>query len=182
MKLFYIIIGCTPKGRHTEQHDVFFGIAEHIRDLVPEMINFWPEAKGKLHVDAYREVNFVDGYQIEIVEKSKKSTDETLFFFNLGGYLPDVLHEYHQQVLVVEKSLSEATRKVKSSAFYKNYNQPNGASSHIDNKYALDVDDAFAIEDILPLSQKEKFSLKLTKTDYVSEDKIYNGYFKLDKL
>jgi hypothetical protein len=182
MKLFYIIIGCTPKGRHTEQHDVFFGIAENIRDLVPEMINFWPEAKGKLHVDAYREVNFVNGYQVEVVEKSKKSTAETLFFFNLGGYLPDVLQEYHQQVLVVEKSLSEATQKVKSSAFYKDYNQPNGASSHIDDKYALDVDDAFAVEDILPLSQKEKFSLKLTKTDHVSEDKIYNGYFKLDKL
>lgn len=92
------------------------------------------------------------------------------------------MQEYHQQVLVVEKSLSEATRKVKSSAFYKDYNQPNGAFSHIDDKYALDVDDAFAVEDILPLSQKEKFSLKITKTDYVSEDKIYNGYFKLDKL
>jgi hypothetical protein len=182
MKLFYIIIGCIPKGRHTEQHDVFFGIAKNIRDLVPEIINFWPEAKGKLHVDAYREVNFVDDYQVEVVEKSKKSTAETLFFFNLGGYLPDVLQEYHQQVLVVEKSLSEATQKVKSSAFYKDYNQPNGASSHIDDKYALDVDDAFAVEDILPLSQKEKFSLKLTKTDNVSEDKIYNGYFKLDKL
>ena len=182
MKLFYIIIGCTPKGRHTEQHDVFFGIAENIRDLVPEIINFWPEAKGKLHVDAYREVNFVNGYQVEVVEKSKKSTAETLFFFNLGGYLPDVLQEYHQQVLVVEKSLSEATQKVKSSAFYKDYNQPNGASSHIDDKYALDVDDAIAVEDIFPLSQKEKFSLKLTKTDHVSEDKIYNGYFKLNKL
>ena len=182
MKLFYIIIGCTPKGRHTEQHDVFFGIAENIRDLVPEMINLCPETKEKMHVDAYREVNFVNGYQVEVVEKSKKSTNETLFFFNLGGYLPDVLQEYHQQVLVVEKSLSEATQKVKSSAFYKDYNQPNGASSHIDDKYALDVDDAFAVEDILPLSQKEKFSLKLTKTDHVSEDKIYNGYFKLDKL
>jgi hypothetical protein len=68
--------------------------------------------------------------------------------------LPNVLQEYHQQVLVVEKSLSEATQKVKSSAFYKDYNQPNGASSHIDDKYALDVDDAFAVEDILPLSQK----------------------------
>ena len=182
MKLFYIIIGCTPKGRHTEQHDVFFGIAENIRDLVPEIINFWPEAKGKLHVDAYREVNFVNGYQVEVVEKSKKSTAETLFFFNLGGYLPDVLQEYHQQVLVVEKSLSEATQKVKSSAFYKDYNQPNGASSHIDDKYALDVDDAFAVDDILKKKKKEKFSLKLTKTDHVSEDKIYNGYFKLDKL
>ena len=182
MKLFYIIIGCTPKGRHTEQHDVFFGIAENIRDLVPEMINFWPEAKGKLHVDAYREVNFVNGYQVEVVEKSKKSTKETLFFFNLGGYLPDVLQEYHQQVLVVEKSLSEATQKVRGGGGWGGGGQPNGASSHIDDKYALDVDDAFAVEDILPLSQKEKFSLKLTKTDHVSEDKIYNGYFKLDKL
>ena len=44
------------------------------------MINFWPEAKGKLHVDAYREVNFVNGYQVEVVEKSKKSTAEFFIF------------------------------------------------------------------------------------------------------
>lgn len=182
MKLFYIIIGCTPKGRHTEQHDVFFGIANHIRDLVPDMIGFWPEANGKMHIDAYREVNFVDGFQVEIIEKAEKSLGDTLFFFNLGGYLPDVLEEYHHQMLMVEKSLDEATNQVKSTSFYKEYNQPNGASSHIDDKYALDVDDAFAVEDILPDSQKLKYSIKLTKTQNGTEDKVYNGYFKLDKL
>ena len=57
--------------------------------------------------------------------------------------------------------------KVKIFCFYKDYNQPNGASSHIDDKYALDVDDAFAVEDILPLSQKRNLVLKLTKTEYM---------------
>jgi hypothetical protein len=95
--------------------------------------------------------------------------------------LPDV-GEYLSASFGGRKIALRSYSKVKSSAFYKDYNQPNGASSHIDDKYALDVDDAFAVEDILPLSQKEKFSLKLTKTDHVSEDKIYNGYFKLDKL
>lgn len=182
MKLFYVIIGCTPKGRHTEQHDAFFGIAEHIRDLVSEIINFWPEAQGILHVDAYREVTIADGYRVEVIEKTEKSTEETLFFFNLGGYLPNVLQEFHHQMLVVENNLAQATKKVKATPFFKDYHQPNGASSHIDDKYALDVDDVFAVEDILPASQKANYSLRLTKTEDKTEDIIYNGYFKLNQL
>ena len=62
MKLFYTILGATPKGRNTEQHDAFFGIAESLKDLIPEMKKFWPEAKGKIHIDGYQELNFVDGF------------------------------------------------------------------------------------------------------------------------
>jgi len=29
----------------------------------------WPEAKGKIHIDSWREVTLVDGYSIEIVPK-----------------------------------------------------------------------------------------------------------------
>lgn len=47
MKLFYIILGATPKGRNIEQHDVFFGIAENLKDLVPDMKDFWKEADKK---------------------------------------------------------------------------------------------------------------------------------------
>ena len=53
-QLFMILLGATPKGRNIEQHDIFFGIANSIKELLPEMIDFWPEAKGKIHVDAYR--------------------------------------------------------------------------------------------------------------------------------
>lgn len=45
-----VLLGCTPKGRTTEQHDVFFGIAENLSELTSQMNKFWPEAKGKLHI------------------------------------------------------------------------------------------------------------------------------------
>ena len=72
MKLFYIILGATPKGRNIEQHDVFFGIGESLKDLIPAMKTFWPEAKGKIHIDCYQEVKFADGFEVKIVEKDSK--------------------------------------------------------------------------------------------------------------
>ena len=85
MKLFYIILGATPVGRNTEQHDIFFGIAETLKDLIPAMKKFWPEAKGKIHIDGYHEVKFVDGFELKIVEKNSAISDQHLFFINLGG-------------------------------------------------------------------------------------------------
>ncbi|MFD2513260.1 DUF1543 domain-containing protein [Pontibacter locisalis] len=35
-------------------------------DLVPQLRNFWPEAKDKVHVDAWREVTQVNGYSVEV--------------------------------------------------------------------------------------------------------------------
>ena len=61
-KLFMVLLGCIPKGRVTEQHDVFFGIAENMRELIPQMNRFWPEANGKLHIDVWREITTVDGF------------------------------------------------------------------------------------------------------------------------
>lgn len=48
LKLFMLLLGCKPPGRHTEQHDIFFGIAASLRDLVPEIQAFWPELQ-KIH-------------------------------------------------------------------------------------------------------------------------------------
>ncbi|WP_413667370.1 DUF1543 domain-containing protein [Mucilaginibacter sp. Mucisp86] len=65
LKLFMLMLGCKPPGRHVEQHDVFFGIAPSLGDLVPEIQAFWPEPE-KIHIDAWREVNAVDGYAVKI--------------------------------------------------------------------------------------------------------------------
>ena len=86
-----LLLGCKPDGRHTEQHDVLFTIASHISDTIPSIKNFWPEAMGNIHVDAWREVTNVDGYQVQIFDKetshSPMAGNETnqLFFINLGG-------------------------------------------------------------------------------------------------
>lgn len=64
-----LLLGCRPPGRLTEQHDIFFGIANELKELVPDIKAFWPEAKGNIHIDAWREVNIVDGIRVKVSEK-----------------------------------------------------------------------------------------------------------------
>ena len=115
MKLFYVILGATPKGRNIEQHDVFFGIAENFDDLIPEMKNFWKDAK--IHVDCYQEVRFADGFEVKVIEKNSEKLSDQLFFINLGGYKLGHFEEFHEQHLMVGKSLSDVIKRVKQTDF-----------------------------------------------------------------
>lgn len=179
MKLFYIVLGATPKGRNTEQHDVFFGIAKNVKDLKNAIHQFWPEAEGKIHMDAYMHVKFIDGFEIKISDKLDQKKENNLYFLNLGGYKADVFQELHHQMLVVGQSLSQAIKKAKLTEFYKEMDIKNGPS-HIDDQYGVDIDDAAKVEDLLPNSMKEKFSIVLEKTLAKNQNnKIKIGYFKL---
>lgn len=71
--LYMLLLGCKPHDRYTEQHDVFFGIGESLQDLIPSIIAFWPEAEGKIHIDAWRHVAVVDGYQITVASSENTS-------------------------------------------------------------------------------------------------------------
>ncbi len=182
MKLFYTILGATPKGRNTEQHDVFFGIAETLKDLIPDMKRFWPEAKGKIHIDGYQELQFVDGFELKIVEKNSELSENHLFFINLGGYEPGKFEELHQQYMMVGKSMAEIIRRVKKTEFYKTMGFKN-AESHIDDKYGVDIDDIFKVTDILPEEMKEKYSIVLEKSNVENkENYTFIGYLALSKL
>ena len=182
MKLFYIILGCTPKGRNIEQHDVFFGIAETLKDLVPAMKNFWPEAEGKIHIDCYQEVKFADGYKVKIVDKKFESNENQLFFINLGGYKPGFFEEFHEQHLMVGKSMGDVVKRVKKTEFYKTMGFEN-AVSHIDDKHGVDIDDIFAVSDILPEEMKQKYSIILEKSEMENQQNPMEiGYLKIDKI
>ena len=76
---------------------------------------------------------------------------------------------------------SKAIQLAKATAFYK-HTGFKGATSHIDDKYGVDVDDVFEIKDILPQYIKEKYSIVLSPTDNIIEDKVNLGYFILEKL
>lgn len=178
-----VLMGCRPKGRLTEQHDVFFGIAPSLRHLVPSMKQFWPEAKGKIHIDAWRKITQVDGFSIEISSRTEELTkDNHLFFINLGGYKENDFEEYHYKVLTIAKSKSEAIKKSKKTTFFKHCGFGVAGASHIDDKFGVDVDDIFRIKDILASVFKDKFSLKITETKSVVEDVLEIGYLKIDKL
>ena len=181
LKLYMLLLGCKPPGRFTEQHDVFFGIARSLNELVPAIIAAWPEAP-KIHIDAWREVTKVEGYAISIVPKEDWQTHpEKLFFLNLGGYKPQVFEEFHYKMLAVAADKGVAITQAKATAFYK-HTGFEGATSHIDDKYGVDVDDLYEIEDILPASLKEKYGIRIEAGNAGKEDEWHLGYTKLSSL
>jgi len=185
LKLYMILLGCKPPGRHVEQHDVFFGIAASLNELLPEMEDFWPEP-DKLHIDAWREVNFVEGYHVGIQpraawEKQSKTGDSRLFFINLGGYQPFKFEEQHYMLLTVKADRAAAMKEAKRTLFFQT-NHFAKATSHIDDKYGIDVDDLYEIEDILTANQKAEYRITLTPTDSETADEIHLGYLKFSAL
>jgi len=178
LKLYMILLGCTPKGRLTEQHDIFFGIANSVTELKADMYAFWPDG-GQLHIDSWREVTHVDGHRITITPKAEaKTSSNKLFFLNLGGYKPNDLEEYHYKMLAVGETMAEVVKKSKQTAFYKHYGFK-GAESHIDEKYGLDVDDMHKVEDILAPHLRERYHIQITPDQNGIEDELHIGYTKL---
>ncbi|MGJ1206022.1 DUF1543 domain-containing protein [Sphingobacterium lactis] len=177
--LFMLVIGGKPDGRFTEQHDVFFGIAAELKELVPALHTFWPALEGKMHIDSWRRVTKVDGFRIQVVERGAEENppEERLYFVNLGGYKPEDMEEYHYKQLVVASNLAEATKQAKESVWWKHH-----TSSHIDDKYGIDVDDIYEITDMLPQAFKEKYSLQLHPDAELPEDRLEVGYLKISKL
>ncbi|WP_439882626.1 DUF1543 domain-containing protein [Pontibacter sp. MBLB2868] len=185
-KLFMLMLGCTPAGRNTEQHDIFFGIGETVKDLVPAITAFWPEAKGILHIDAWREVTHVNGFEVKVIPKAMPgdATEDgaaKLFFLNLGGYKTGQFDELHYKMLVVAGSKAEAIKEARQTAFYK-HTGFKGAASHIDDKFGVDVDDLHQVKDILADDLKQQYKLQVTPSEAQHEDLLHLGYFMLEKL
>ena len=192
--LFMVLLGCTPAGRLTEQHDVYFDIGADLKSLVPNLKTFWPDS-GKLHIDGWRPVTQVDSWQVSVVPRTAEAGPSTqtapsapagpaphrLFFINLGGYKPNEFDEFHYKMLIAAPEKGEAIRKAKQTAFYQ-HTGFKGAESHIDDKYGIDVDDVYDIQDILPEAIKEKYQLHLTPAVSDSPDLLSLGYFQLHKL
>jgi hypothetical protein len=178
-----VLLGCKPKHRLTEQHDIFFGIANSLKELSSQFYNFWPEGKKNLHVDAWREVTSIDGYSVKIGTKTSaevETTPKKIFFMNLGGYQKNEFEELHFKLLVVAENISEAIKTAKQHSFYKNGGFK-GAAAHIDDKYALDVDEIYLLEDVLSAEEKQKYSVQISVAETIA-DEIHLGYLPVWKI
>ena len=180
-----IMLGATPPGRHIEQHDIFFGIGTSLKDLATEMKAFWPEPE-RIHIDAWREVTVVENYKVKIVPKEQPvATDainKKLFFINLGGYQENKFEEQHYILLTVKDDRAAAFREAKDTFFYKNNSFGKTGTSHIDDKFGVDVDDLYEIDDVLAPALKEKYRVELYATDNEKEDELHLGYVKMSSL
>jgi hypothetical protein len=183
LKLYMVLLGCKPQGRFIEQHDVFFGIGRSLKELVPKIIKSWPEAKGNIHIDAWREVTSVNGYSVNISEsRSTNLPEKRLFFLNLGGYKKDEFEEFHYKLLTVSENPSLAIKEAKKTAFYKHIGFK-GAASHIDDKYLIDVDDIYDVSEILSPLTKTKYTIHLLKNEVIKPDDLFNlGYLQFQKI
>ena len=166
--LFMVQLGGRPKGRLIEQHDMFFGVANQVSELIEDINHHWPEVKNKWHIDSYRAITKIGNHSIKLVE-SATSYDNNglkLFFINLGGYQQGSFEEFYK----------EFTFKDKDSPF--------DAASHIDDKFAVDIDDIYNVNDLIsnvqiliePIAYD---SHALANTD---DDKEYVGYLSIKNL
>ena len=100
---------------------------------------------------------------------------------NLGGYKRDEFEELHYKMLVISDQKALAIKEAKETAFYKHVGFK-GATSHIDDKFGVDVDDIFEIKDILSAETKGKYALKFTPAEDLPEDELFLGYLPLSKI
>ena len=185
-RLFMVLLGCKPAGRHVEQHDFFFGIAYSLHELIPEIKNFWPDSGDRIHIDGWREINHVEGYEIQVVDRNSEHNffleqKNKLFFLNLGGYQANKFEEQHYTLLTVKETSALALNEAKKTLFFQK-NQFLDAKSHVDDKYGIDVDELYQIEDLLTPIQKETYHIRITPNTEVKQDPIALGYLKLSLL
>lgn len=192
LTLFMVQLGGRPKGRLIEQHDIFFGVANQVSELIADINNHWPEVKNKWHIDSYRAISRVDNYSIKLVELSnqvKNANGLKLFFINLGGYQQGSFEEFHHKLLIVADTQADAIKQAKQSQFYKQFtykdkDSPFNAASHIDDKFEVDIDDIYNVNDLISnlqilIEPIDNDSHALANTD---DDKEYVGYLSIKNL
>lgn len=190
LTLYMVQLGGRPKGRLIEQHDIFFGVANQVKELIADIDSHWPEVKSKWHIDSYRAITKVDNHAIRLVESNEQvesNHDLKLFFINLGGYQQGSFEEFHYKLLVVAASQADAIKQAKQSDFYKQFTfkdktSPFNAASHIDDKFEVDIDDIYNVGDLLSNVQLLIEPISDTDDLDVMEDKEYVGYLSIKNL
>ena len=190
--LFMVQLGGRPKGRLIEQHDIFFGVANQVRELVDDINHHWPEVKNKWHIDSYRAITKVGNHTVKSIESNNQTANDNglkLFFINLGGYQQGSFEEFHHKLLIVADNQTDAIKQAKQSEFYQQFtykdkDSPFNAASHIDDKFQVDIDDIYDVNDLVSniqilIEPMINNSHELANAD---EDKEYVGYLSIKNL
>ena len=190
--LFMVQLGGRPKGRLIEQHDILFGVANQVSELIDDINNHWPEVNNKWHIDSYRAITKVGNHTVKLIESDNQAANDNvlkLFFINLGGYQQGSFEEFHHKLLIVAATQAEAIKQAKQSEFYQQFtykdkDTPFNAASHIDDKFEVDIDDIYNVNDLVSniqilIEPRIHNSHELANAD---EDKEYVGYLSIKNL
>ena len=161
-KLFACYIGGKIANCNIEMHDTVFVVAKNTQEFI-ENVRQKVTAFASFHIDSWVVLQNVDGYEI-ILANTKQTTENKLFFVNLGSYLAGKFGENHFMHFCVAKNRPEAIEIAKKMV------SPNEELVHGDNIYNLD--------DCIKLDKIDDLYVNLEKNE-VKQFIINNGYFKI---
>ena len=181
LSLFIVVLGGRSLKSNIETHDVRWVIGESLEDTFPELREQWHGKISGLHIDSYKCIKYIDGYEIVITKSNKDNLnhpqieDLKLWFVNLGGYNPKKMYEEHEFNLIVAKKAIQAKNKAKNDWESNLKNKHNDDYSGI--KYLEQVDDLHPIKikdwEINLIPDPEERSEKLVPDWY--------GYMRIDR-
>lgn len=153
MKLFVIYIGGSTKTSLIELHDMRFVVAQSIEETYAVLRKTWWGTAESLHLDAWGELVYADGYDIAIQPKIKVApVHEKLYFLNLGGYDSKQFTELHRNVFIIAQDKQAA--KIKAKAQIEQWEVP-----HTDSNF--EVENIISVGECL---ERSGYELVLTKT------------------
>ena len=183
LSLFIVVLGGRSVKSNVEIHDVRWVIGETLEDTFPELREQWLGKTSGLHIDSYKCIKYVDGYEI-VISKYDKNTlnsprekDLTLWFVNLGGYNPKKMYEEHEFSLIVAKKALDAKKIAK-----RNW-ESNFKIKHNDDYAGIESFEEF--DGFHPIKKIKNWEIKLLSDPEERSDKLipdWYGYMRIDNL
>ena len=164
-KLFAVCLGGRAERCNTELHDVVFVTGASIEATYDQLLDKWFGLPGGLHIDAWAELDVVDGYEVSLADAPDPGV-QRLFFVNLGAYRPGELSEVHANGVLVAATLQDAKRRAKATLL------PGKVTE-------LHTDDLYEVDACLEIGAVNGLHVVLTPTARQAELKVTGSYHPL---
>lgn len=181
-KLFAVYLGGKADRCNIELHDVVFVVGSTIEETYQMLAEKWFGNRDGFHIDSYIHLQFIDGYEIQLVnDPSEVDPLKKLYFINLGAYKPFEFTEYHQSAFYVTESGPEAVARAKSELCQ-------GLQTiHKDDVVLIDRvcnpnPTDFDVDDVLEIQKVDEYYISLKPTASQEKPMPISAYIKLDEL
>ncbi|TCD57173.1 DUF1543 domain-containing protein [Synechococcus sp. BS55D] len=180
VSLFLVVLGGRTPDCHVELHDVRWVVGPNIETTIPELRRQWWGSLKGLHIDSYTSIDSVDGYAVSLESNAApalegNTTNQRLWFINLGGYQRHSLQEWHHFGLVVATTAQAAKARARTLWLQDH------VQVHKDDLHSLDT--VGGIDDCLPIETISGWRIVLTPEPHRQNHDLrpeWFGYWRID--
>jgi hypothetical protein len=161
-KLFAVYLGGRAERCNTELHDMVFVTGPSVEAAYGQLLDKWFGLPRRLHIDAWAELDVVDGYEVSLSADPDPGA-RRLFFVNLGAYRTGELSEVHANGFLVAETRDEAKRRARTTLMSGKLTE-------------LHTDDLYELDTCLELGAVNGWHVVLTLTDRPSVLEVHASY------